>query len=369
MELVSIASISPSLFKLSCIAGIFTFIGCGPSSDQAEGDLSGWLGEAADSSVFVQVDGSHAMTFPEDHGPHNEFMTEWWYITSTLQSEEGREFGVQFTVFRRALEPSVETEGTRSFRQVYMAHVALSDVARKKHYDEERISREHSELAGSTASPFRAFVEDWSVSSTSNDFFPLSLHIQAESFTVDLRLQQTKPIVLQGDGGYSVKSPTHASYYYSIPRMATEGSLSVGSSTYRVSGLSWMDREWSSGLLGRQYEGWYWFALSLKDGRDLLLFSLRDRETGSDSNRFAQWIEKDSTTIPIDRESWSAKPTRYWKKWPVEWHLSIGTYQFIVNAKFDNQEMNTRIPYWEGMVEIKNPHEVVGSGYMELTGY
>ncbi len=309
------------------------------------------------------------MTFPRDHGPHENFMTEWWYITCVLETDAGREFGVQFTVFRRALEPGMEREDSWRTGQVYMAHVALSDVSRKKHYDEERLSREHEMLAGASASPFQAFVENWSVSSASNAFFPLALQVKAESFTVDLSLTGTKPIVLQGNGGHSIKSPEHASYYYSIPRMATTGSLTVGNRSYEVEGISWMDREWSSGLLGRQYQGWYWFALSLSDGRDLILFSLRDRETGVDTHRVAQWIEADGSTDPIDRESWSAMPVRHWRQWPVDWELSIGDALLVVSAKFDNQEMNTQIPYWEGLVEVKDGSASIGSGYMELTGY
>ena len=348
---------------------VFTLSGCNSANQQEDSDLSSWLGESVDSSQFAQVDGSHRLTFPRDHGPHDNFMTEWWYITSVLETEAGKEFGVQFTVFRRALEPEMEKKDTWSSGQIYMAHVALSDVSRKKHYDEERLSREHEMLAGASDTPFRAFVENWSVSSTSSEFFPLALQIRAKSFAVDLTLTGTKPIVLQGNGGHSIKSPEHASYYYSIPRMVTTGSLTVGNRSYEVDGISWMDREWSSGLLGRQYQGWYWFALSLSDGRDLILFSLRDRDTGDDSNRVAQWIEKDGSTKPIERESWTAVPVRHWKQWPVKWELSIGDTLLVISAKFDNQEMNTQIPYWEGLVEVKDGSTSIGSGYMELTGY
>ena len=348
---------------------VFTLSGCNSANQLRDSDLTEWLGESVDTSKFAQVDGSHRMTFPRDHGPHDDYMTEWWYITSVLETDAGRKFGVQFTVFRRALAPDMEKADSWRSGQVYMAHVALSDVSRKRHYDEERLSREHEMLAGASAVPFRAFVENWSVSSISSEFFPLALQVKAESFTVDLTLTETKSIVLQGNNGHSVKSPEHASYYYSIPRMTTTGSLTVDNRSHKVEGFSWMDREWSSGLLGRQYQGWYWFALSFSDGRDLILFSLRDRDTGDDSNRVAQWIEEDGSTSPIERESWSAKPVRHWKKWPVEWELSINDRLLVVSAEFDNQEMNTQIPYWEGLVEVKDDSSSIGSGYMELTGY
>ena len=41
--------------------------------------------------------------FPDDHGPHSDFRTEWWYFTGNLISDDNRKFGYQFTIFRTAL--------------------------------------------------------------------------------------------------------------------------------------------------------------------------------------------------------------------------------------------------------------------------
>ncbi len=352
-----------------CIAQVCLFTGCESRKNEPNVDFGEWLGESVNAENYAQVDGSYKLEFPRDHWPHTEFLTEWWYVTSTLATDDGRRFGVQFTLFRRSLAESIEEPNPWRTGQIYMAHVALSDVKNKKHFDFERYSREHMELAGVETEPFRAFLENWSLESTSTDFFPLALRIKTNAFDVDLQLSQTKPIVLQGDEGYSKKSPNHASYYYSIPRMVTTGKLSVGSRTFDVSGTSWMDREWSSGLLGRQYEGWYWFAISFSDGRDLVVFSLRDRDTGLDDHRVALWVQSDGSTTPIGKDLWSMEPLRKWKQWPVEWKLSIEHEQFLVSALFDNQEMNTSIPYWEGMVDVLERDTSVGSGYMELTGY
>ena len=43
--------------------------------------------------------------FPEDHGAHEEFRTEWWYFTGNLTTAGGRNFGYQFTLFRNAVAP------------------------------------------------------------------------------------------------------------------------------------------------------------------------------------------------------------------------------------------------------------------------
>ena len=41
--------------------------------------------------------------FPQDHGSHDDFRTEWWYFTGNLTTAGGRRFGYQYTLFRSAL--------------------------------------------------------------------------------------------------------------------------------------------------------------------------------------------------------------------------------------------------------------------------
>ena len=348
---------------------VFLLAACSPTEENLSNSFALTLGETLDISQYAQVDGSHTLSFPQDHGPHNEYLSEWWYVTSVLQAADGREFGTQFTVFRRSLSSEADDqEGWRS-GQIYMSHVALSDVETETHFDDERISRQHSRLAGASSQPFHVHVEDWSLKSQGEDFFPLNVNVTADGFSFDLQLTQGKPIVLHGENGWSRKSPAHASYYYSIPRMITAGTVTVDDSTYEVEGLSWMDREWSSGLLGRQFVGWYWFALSFDDGMDLVLFSLRNRKDDSDANRVAMWVNQNSSTQRPQAKSWSLQPTRYWRNWPIDWKLEIEDRSLFLTAKFDDQEMNTSIPYWEGLIDVREDSSVIGSGYMELTGY
>ena len=84
--------------------------------------------------------------------------------------------------------------------------------------------------------------------------------------------------MLQGDHGLSQKSdqPGNASYYYSLTRMPTRGTIRVGAETSDVSGLSWMDREWSTSALGPNAVGWDWLAVQLSDGRELAYARLRN---------------------------------------------------------------------------------------------
>ena len=83
-----------------------------------------------------------------------------------------------------------------------------------------------------------------------------------------------KEPVLNGDAGLSQKSsdPGNASYYYSITRLETTGRIRVDGEGVQVSGLSWLDREWSTSALAADQVGWDWFALQLADHHVGVLF-------------------------------------------------------------------------------------------------
>ena len=309
------------------------------------------------------------LEFPRDHGPHIDYRTEWWYVTSVLATDSGREYGVQFTLFRSSLTNSQETDNPWRTSQMYMGHLALSDVGRRVHVEAQRIARGHPQLAGVDSEPFHAYIEDWSLRSQTQSFIPLELFGRTGEFEIALELDSTKPIVLQGDEGLSRKSPEHFSYYYSIPRMKTRGKLTIGDEVQSVSGYSWLDREWSNGLLSDRYQGWYWFALSFDDGTDMVFFSLLDRADGSDRNRVATVVDRDRKTSSLDAADWSVTPLRYWKQWPVEWRVNLPERVLHVVPAFDDQEMNTSILYWEGLVQVFEADREVGKGYLELTGY
>ncbi|HLM42545.1 MAG TPA: carotenoid 1,2-hydratase [Myxococcaceae bacterium] len=107
--------------------------------------------------------------FPEDHGPHPDFRTEWWYWTGNLSTADGHDFGYQLTLFRSALAPG-EQERTSAWgtRQVYLGHLALSDIGGRRFHAFERFSRPVLGLAGATAEPFRVWLEGWSAEATGN---------------------------------------------------------------------------------------------------------------------------------------------------------------------------------------------------------
>ncbi len=134
----------------------------------------GGSGLAAQASAegFTQADGSYALTFPEDYGPHPDYQTEWWYYTGNLEDAQGRRFGYQLTFFRRGLVPPqewVERDSLWGTNQAYLAHFAITDVETGEHSAYERLSRGAVGLAGAESEPFRVWLEDWEIRDTSQE--------------------------------------------------------------------------------------------------------------------------------------------------------------------------------------------------------
>jgi predicted secreted hydrolase len=346
----------------------------------------------ADTAGFARAQPGQPLMFPRDLGPHDDYQTEWWYYTGNLQSETGEHFGYQLTFFRRALRsPDQRTPRASDWAadQVYMAHFALTDVAGNRHESFEKLSRGAGGIAGAQADPFRVWLEDWSVTgeAPSGDGPsyrqpPVRLKAQADNIRVDLRLVDTKAPVLQGDRGYSQKGSDagNASYYYSLTRIATTGSVRVGGKSYSVTGLSWMDHEHSTSYLGGGEAGWDWFSIQLDDQSELMLFRLRRADGSVDPFSSGTYVAADGTTTRLQPGDFTVEATGRWRspttgtEYPSGWRVTIPSPGLALEVApyVKDQEMRVSYVYWEGAVRVAgtaNGKPVNGNGYVELTGY
>mgnify|MGYP001547714381 FL=1 len=326
---------------------------------------------------FARALEAREFQFPQDHGAHPDFATEWWYLTGNLSAENGRRFGYQLTLFRVGLRPG-EVTGDSNWRsnQVYMGHLAISDIAGGRHYSAERFARAAAGLAGARVAPFEVWLGPWSLHAD-NTLFPLSVEAQHEDIGLFLQLQSgDKPMVLQGERGLSRKSvtPGNASYYYSFTRLPTHGELRIGDSLYSVQGDSWLDREWSSSSLDKDQVGWDWFALQLEDGRELMFYQLRTKQGGVHAYSRGSLVQQDGSVHSLLPGQVTLKPIRYWladegTRYPVDWRLQAAEFQLDleVQALLDDQLMDHSVHYWEGAVDVSGSHR--GQCYLELSGY
>jgi predicted secreted hydrolase len=356
------------------------------TATQARATVIGLTPESATPSPdFARAYTPRDFVFPQDHGPHPDFQTEWWYYTGNLADAQGRQFGYQLTFFRRALVPPKDMPVRQSdlaSGQLYFAHFALTDENAGQHVAFEKFSRGAGGLAGATAAPYRVFVEDWAVTglTTQGDAVQLVAHSGAYSITLDLK--SAKPPVAQGERGLSAKSdtPGNASYYYSFTRMDTTGTLSSADSTFTVSGLSWMDQEWSTSALGPKAQGWDWFSLQLSDERELMLFQVRNADGSIDPVSGGTLVLPDGSTRRLTRDEVKLEVLERWHSptsgadYPVRWRVTIADLSTVleVSARIKPQENELSVVYWEGAMTLQGQSDgkpVSGAGYVELTGY
>ncbi|MFY2563450.1 lipocalin-like domain-containing protein [Corallococcus terminator] len=327
-----------------------------------------------------------AFHFPEDHGPHPEFRTEWWYWTGNLETADGRAFGYQFTLFRNALAPEAPARDSAwGTRQVYLGHFTVTDVAAGRFHVAERYSRAALGLAGASTQPFKVWLEDWEAASVGEATWPMRLRAETDDVTLELSLEPGKPPVLEGDRGLSQKSaePGNASYYYSMTRMPSRGTVRVEGQTYAVTGESWMDREWSTSALGADQVGWDWFSLQLSDGSELMYYQLRREDGTVDPFSSGTWVPPvgavDSASVHLTRDDVKLAVLSTWKSprggvYPSKWKLGVEKLglELTVTPKLSDQELPVSVRYWEGSVDldgVRAGQPVKGRGYVELTGY
>lgn len=321
--------------------------------------------------------------FPDDHGPHPDFRTEWWYITGNLADAQGRRFGYQLTLFRIAVSPTLPAaDSAWRTQQIVMGHFAVTDVAADRHYGFERFSRAAVGLAGAQTRPFRVWLEDWSLAGTDQDAFPMRVQAGQNGVGVELTLATAKPPVLQGESGLSQKSaePGNASYYYSYTRLPTRGVVTVGEERFEVSGASWLDREWSTSALGPEQSGWDWFALHLDDGRELMLYRLRRQDGGVDPYSSGVLVDADGGAQRLRAEDMAFEILATWTSphtgdvYPSRWRLRLPAedMELTVTPRVADQEMQMQVRYWEGTVAVAGRaggEAVSGQGYLEMTRY
>ncbi len=325
----------------------------------------GFAGLGMDAEGFAIPQPDPTFDFPTDHGPHPDYRIEWWYLTANMTGPDGTDYGLQWTLFRSALAPQAG-EGW-SAPQLWLGHAAVTTPT--DHYVTERIARGGIGQAGAVPDPFSAWIDDWALT---GDWQTLSMTATGPDFGYDVDLTAQGPLIFHGDGGYSVKSASgQASYYYSQPFFALDGTLSLPDGDIPVTGRAWLDREWSSQPLSADQTGWDWFSLSFDDGSKMMGFLLRQTDGASYSS--ATWITPEGQTTAYPNGAFAADPLETsatsGATVPTTWRVQLPDRGVDVTVSAINTDawMTTSVPYWEGPVRVTGSH--AGRGYLEMTGY
>jgi len=165
--------------------------------------------------------------------------------------------------------------------------------------------------------------------------------------------------------------------------MPARGEVRIGAETFTVTGLAWMDREWSTSALGTDLVGWDWWALQLDDGRDLTI-SLVHGPGGVEVLRYGTLVSADGSFRHLATDEILISVLGRWQSprsradYPAEWRvrLPIEDLELHLAPTLADQELDTTdstgVIYWEGQVTVTGTDAegpVAGLGYVELTGY
>ena len=325
---------------------------------------------------------SHALAprtlqFPRDFGSHPDLRTEWWYLTGQARTGE-RQFGFQVTFFRARVDATHSMQSAWAAKQLIFAHAAVTDLAGRKLWHDQRIARAGMGVAQASEATTDVRLRDWSLVRGADGY---QVRAPANDFTLDLLCTPRQPLLLQGQNGLSRKGPepVQASYYYSEPQLATQGRLQLQGRSFDATGSAWLDHEWSEALMHPQAVGWDWIGMNLADGSALTAFRLRDK-TGAALWSGGSFRTADGRLQVFGDNNVVFTPERHWQSpssqatYPVAWRVQTPAGSFHVSALLDNQELDSRAStgaiYWEGLSTLSDTQgSVVGTGYLEMTGY
>lgn len=336
---------------------------------------------AASAPAFPQVVPGRGMSFPADSGAHPDFRTEWWYVTGWLKDERGTERGFQITFFRVRSGMGEGNPSRFAPRQIMLAHAALADPATGRLLHGERTERAMAPLAGADEDRTRAWADDWLLAlEDDSGHGRYRARARGEDFAFDLSLIAGAAPLLNGKAGYSQKAPDplNASYYYSRPQLAVDGTLTLRGEALGVRGHAWLDHEWSSAIMPEGAPGWDWIGINLHDGGSLMAFRMRDQQGG------ALWAggtlrASGGEARSLEPGQIVMQPLRRWRsprsgaEYPVVWQVDVDGRRLEVRPLMDDQELDGRRStgaiYWEGAVRLFEGEHEIGQGYLEMTGY
>lgn len=322
--------------------------------------------------------------FPRDHFSHPDFKTEWWYYTGNVKSGEGHRFGFELTFFRQAASRDKSKTGAWDVRDLFLAHLALSDLNGGQFYHAERLNRAGPGIAGASEPNGRIWNGNWQIQWEGDG---QNLEAVEEPFSLQFAMHPEKPPVIHGENGISQKaeSPGHASHYISFTRMNTQGEIELNGKKFAVTGLAWMDHEFFTHQLEAGQAGWDWLSLQLEDNTELMLFQIRRKDRSIDPYSAGTFVDVQGKSTHLRAADFVLEPAG--AKWtspvthatyPVQWKIAIPKLGIELEARtpLESQELTgkTRLApnYWEGAIQLSGKHgdsPLAGVGYLEMTGY
>jgi predicted secreted hydrolase len=170
-----------------------------------------------------------------------------------------------------------------------------------------------------------------------------------------------------------------SSYYYSLPSLRTSGTLTLSGKTGKVTGLSWLDRQWGT-WDWTQLHRWTWMSIQLRNGDSINLWDLLSKQG---EQHWATVLHRDGSeslvsVAPLAERAtdFATSPTtgqRYAGKWTVE--IPALKTRLTVTATPTLQEIQAKMPVSPGINEAASTvtgtyqgKPTTGKAYVEQLG-
>lgn len=296
---------------------------------------------------------------PANHeGPQSD-PVEWWYWNGHLKDEDGHEFAYMLALFKA---------GLFGIKDVYFMHWQISDLSGLTFRSYFKTFWTGLDKGSFVGGKFKANSgDDFSVEKTGEKKF----RIKTKEFDLDL-VSEKKPLLAGGTG--SMDLGTSTTKCYSLTRLKTGGKLKSDGKWIPVTGLSWMDHQWSPLIFNNEH-AWTWFCFQLDDGTDIMCFEYGKKT----KSRLATVSRPDGSleVYPDVRFKPAGKPWISPKSdtaYPTAWTIEIPSADIHLNCRvrIAEQEMiHGPFRYWEGPVEANGTidgEKISGQGFLELNG-
>jgi predicted secreted hydrolase len=290
---------------------------------------------------------------PADQAAHPNVPWEWWYVVGHLNAH-GHRFGYEVQI---------------SGGQAPQTLIAITDKTTGAYYTQSQSYSPDQTSFSATALDVRT-----PSATLSGPMDAMRLHARLPAGEINLTLSARGP-VLYNNGTGLMPFLGGTSYYYSLPSLASQGTLEVNDHTYPVTGQSWLDRQWGTWDWST-VQKWTWMALQLSGGDRINLW---DNFAQGGELHYATVLRRDGTHEIVAVNPLADTTSEFWtspttgKRYGTRWTVNIPALDasLTVVAQPHGQEIQASGGIFEGASSVTGRYRgmpVTGQAYVEQLG-
>ena len=355
--------------------------------------------------------------------PHKSSTIEWWYIHAHLPSEDGRNYSLFASFFRKAISYNKETK-----EYIYSHSIvwALTDIDNNKYYPHSLVDKSTPKYLLKREKSNKGEVDPYFKKATiemlkkgvvpypdillsSDPIVPwnkLDLNFDGQLFKkhadgsyylflnntrlnvqAELNFKPMMKPIRHGTDGY-IRNLGEDYFYYFIPQCDVKGHVIVDQKKSIIkNGKGWYDHEFGvkaslKTASSIEDDAWNWIGVQLDNGYQLTMYDVQSKTSERAKEISLILIDPKGKKYQTNKfkfqsygSTWTS--TRTFNPYPVKWRLSSGEFELDLNITTPNndQEFRTLISkpaFWEGRIDIVGTHKgkkITGRGYLERHGY